>query len=202
MERELSVLENAFDSLNESFRQYRLGELTSVNLKFSVMLFAHFVELAQIHLLQATGAPRGKRPGFANDTKILSSSGERVMPADLAESIDSLRKKRNEMQHNRVTYKPFEVRILISTVLTSFYAYARGFEVELKDGVDKENLQLFSHLTNPKVAFLAIAQDKALAVSDNGVSYGCYECGENRVASKHEDKITCHNCLHVHSLNT
>lgn len=202
MERNLSVLENAFDSLNESFRQYRLGELTSVNLKFSVMLFAHFVELAQIHLLQVSGNPRGERPGFAKDTKVLSGLDERSMPTKLAANINTLRNQRNEMQHNKVTYRPFEVRRLISLVLTYFCDYTREFKVELKDGIDKENLQLFSHLTKPKAAFLAIAQDKALAESDNGVAYGCYECGENRVASKRENMITCHNCSNVHSLNT
>lgn len=202
MEQKLDLLGNSIDSLNESLRQYRLGVLTTIHLKFSVLLFAHFVELLQAHLLYLERKkPSFRNPGFVQSTKALKFHSSHPMPEVLVNHIDELRSQRNRIQHSAFSYHPFEVRELISNIISNLDDYCKRFGVDICSLIWKEFTPLYSQLANSKEAMLAIAQDKAVTLSETGVAYGCVVCKKNRVASAISGEIVCQYCNDVTTLD-
>ena len=202
MKQELNLLGNAIDSLNESLRQYQLGEVTNIHLKFSVLLFAHFVELLQAHLLYLNNQEKNfQNPGFSKGTRLLQKHHIYPMPGPLTLNIDSLRKQRNRIQHDAFTYHSSEVRLLISSVLSEISDYANQFGVNLSSLLQSDLKSILKNFADTKQTKLAIVQDKAFALSENGVAYGCVVCKENRVASLIANAIVCQNCGDVTAAN-
>ena len=200
---ELSLFDNAIDYLNQSFHQYELGSLTGgAHLKYAITNFSQFLELICKHLLIVD---KGNKPSsdkiqkmdFQRVLEQLREASPHPLPQGLFSAIENFKNARNKIGHGEIEIKPYEVRGEIASILDEFSKYASSFDgLNFATQIAPEHRLLFKHLCDSEAVKLKIAQDKALELSEAQVAYGCYHCGQNRVAARLGNKVMCQYCGH------
>lgn len=200
---ELSLFDNAIDYLNQSFHQYELGSLTGgAHLKYAITNFSQFLELICKHLLivdkdNKPSSDKIQKMDFQRVLEQLRVASQHPLPQGLFSAIENFKNIRNKIGHSEVEIKPYEVRGDIAAILGEFAKYtATSGGFDLAEKIAPEHRPLFKHLCDSEAVKLKIAQDKALELSEAQVAYGCYHCGQNRVAARLGNKVVCQYCGH------
>ena len=200
---ELSLFDNAIDYLNQSFHQYELGSLTGgAHLKYAITNFSQFLELICKHLLivdkdNKPSSDEIQKMIFQRVLELLRDNQQHPLPQALFSAIENFKNIRNKIVHGKFEIKPYEVRGYTAAILGEFSKYATSSgNLDIAAKVASEHRLLFKHLCDSKAVKLEIAQDKALELSDAQVAYGCYPCGQNRVAARLGNKVVCQYCGH------
>lgn len=200
---ELSLFDNAIDYLNQSFHQYELGSLTGgAHLKYAITNFSQFLELICKHLLivdkdNKPSSDKIQKMDFQRVLEQLRVASQHPLPQGLFSAIENFKNIRNKIDHDKVEIKPYKVRGDIAAILGEFSKYAASSgDLDIAAKIASEYCPLFKHLSDSKAVKLEIAQDKALELSDAQVAYGCYPCGQNRVAAQLGNKVVCQYCGH------
>lgn len=205
---ELSLFENAIDSLNEALKKYQEGNTGEPKaFKFCILHISHFFELilkyyvSLSHPLLLYTNPFAKNLNkneahtitFTDAINFLKNEGSTLSPefeADLA----WLKKLRNHIEHHAFSMNVDEVQETVGRLMSAVHRFDSDHKnINLSQFIDGESFELFNKLANTYEARLAQAikeVEQAEQKAYRGLRlkeisqvdfhiYHCYECGHD-----------------------
>lgn len=204
---QLSLIENAIDSLNEALRKYNEGVSGNTKaFKFAVLHFCHFIELllkhhvASFHRLLIYKNPFSKKIqnentiGAFEAVQFLKNEGH-DFPDKFSKDLEWFVKLRNNIEHYEFSLDIDEVKAVLGRLMRALSELSKIENgLDLKKHVEPKLLSSFETLADEYKARLAAARERAEELSDSEFGYGCWDCGNYGTVSRNAGVYKCHFC--------
>lgn len=161
----LSLLQNALDSLDEGLAQYKAflqcGKVRAS--KFSVLHFAHYLELLLKHCVaemdpDAIWVDDSKTIGVYAALRYLVEAGIEV-PSSFKADLEWFKALRNDVEHYEFSLNATQLRQTVARLLYDAEVIRRACSVEIEflGVIDEGNIELFAELSKEYEARLKVS---------------------------------------------
>ena len=162
LKHELSLLENAIDSLNEALVKYQAGEAGDEKAyKFAVLHMAHFLELVlKYHITQkhplliyrdpfAKNLSKDKTISLWDAVNFINNESSKTLSIQFRKDLEWLKELRNNIEHYKFSLDVFETRRTIGRVFFSLNEFLeQESNVDLGLKINAQNIAIFQTLSD------------------------------------------------------